>query len=84
MSDHMWYGYGTGAAFAAAADWASFATLLCISDGLFQPVVTTKTHGTVVGLSICRTIIESHGGDIVADESGRRQDLSVHRTICEA
>ncbi len=28
-------------AFAAAADWASFATLLCISDSLFQPVVTT-------------------------------------------
>jgi len=37
-----------------------------VAKQLFQPFVTTKRHGMGVGLSISRTIIESHNGQIWA------------------
>ncbi|WP_244445320.1 PAS domain S-box protein [Microvirga sp. BSC39] len=51
-----------------------------VQDKLFTPFTTTKKAGMGVGLSICRTIIEAHGGKIWAD-STQGEGTTFHFTL---
>ncbi len=54
-----------------------------VAARLFQPFVTTKQKGMGLGLSICRTIVEAHGGRIWV-ESAPQGGTAFHFTLRRA
>ena len=52
-----------------------------VRDRIFDAYVTTKSHGLGMGLMICRTIVESHGGTLTQANlrRGARFDVSLIR-----
>jgi PAS domain S-box-containing protein len=49
-------------------------------ERIFQPFVSTKTHGMGLGLTICRSVVESHHGRLWA-ENGAERGATFHLVV---
>ena len=41
-----------------------------LRDVIFEPLASTKEHGLGIGLAVCRSIAEAHGGTLSLETSG--------------
>jgi PAS domain S-box-containing protein len=56
-----------------------------VVDNIFQPYFTTKETGTGLGLAICQSIMQEHGGSILADSTlGRGSTFTIQMPLEEA
>jgi two-component system sensor histidine kinase DctS len=72
---------------AAAKAWLEFSVADCgpgipdaVREQLFTPFFTTKAEGMGLGLSLCRTVVEQHGG-FLGFESNRPQGTIFRFTL---
>lgn len=55
-----------------------------VQKRLFEPFISTKPGGMGIGLNICRTIVEAHGGEITFDtEPGKGTTFHIRIPILE-